>query len=95
MTAMELDAFKAQITDEVNRATSLDELLDTLNALVHACMTQADDSLWGRIPGVPCTMEEVQEVVDDFFRRKAAGEPVEMTEEEADAELQDKMPWLA
>lgn len=95
MTAMELDAFKAQITDEVNRATSMDELLDKLDAFVHACLTQADDTLWGRIPGVPCTQEEVENVVDDFFRRKAAGEPVEMTEEEADTELQDKMPWLA
>ena len=46
------------------------------------------------IPGVPRTDAEVQQVLDRYFQRKAAGQLVELSEEEVEARIFKKMPWL-
>ena len=46
------------------------------------------------IPGVPRTDAEVQQVLDRYFQRKAAGQLVELIEEEVEARIFKKMPWL-
>lgn len=46
------------------------------------------------IPGVPRTDAEVQQVLDRYFQRKAAGQLVELSEEEMEARIFKKMPWL-
>ena len=58
MIPMELNAFKAQITNEVNQSTSIDELLDRLYALFHTYSREAEEASWQHIPGLPYTKEE-------------------------------------
>lgn len=46
------------------------------------------------IPGVPRTDAEVQQVLDRYFQRKAVSQVVELSEEEVEARIFKKMPWL-
>ena len=64
-------------------------------AAATADMTEAGHALhgWGRVPGVPCTAEEVRKQIAAYEREKAVG-IVGISEEEAEAEILREMPWL-
>ena len=93
MIPMELNAFKAQITNEVNQSTSIDELLDRLNTLFHTYSREAVDASWQHIPGLPRTRDEVQDDIAQADKDMEAGEPG-LRHDELFKQLGEEMPRL-
>lgn len=93
MIPMELNAFKAQITNEVNQSTSIDELLDRLNTLFHTYSREAEEASWQHIPGLPRTREEVQDDIAQAEKEMEAGVPG-IRHDELFKLLEEEMPWL-
>lgn len=105
MTTMELNALKAELIDEftndVNSADSRQELSGKLWAFLHKYLdslsnedSMNDADAWGRVPGIPCTMEELEHVVDNFEQQLEAGTVRGLTEQEANARIRQVLPWL-
>ena len=85
MTTTELDNVKTRLIDTINHATSLEDLSRRVGDILLGS---------GRISGVPRTLEEVRQEVDAYFRRKDAGELTELTTDEVEERLSERMPWL-
>lgn len=103
MTTLELDAFKAELMDEITRdvrnAKSETDVYQRLQDMLRRRMSGMSGYItrqakaWGKVPGIPCTLEEVKQQIAAYEREKAADAET-LSEEEADAEIIKEMPWL-
>lgn len=105
MTTMELQALKTELinefTHDVNSADTREELSDKLWMFLHRYLDSLsgddaaqDADAWGRVPGIPCTREELERVVDDFERQMDAGTLRGRTAQAANARMREVLPWL-
>lgn len=89
MTTMELKALKTKLIDGINAANSVDEIAERLDDILQNAMWKRLD----RIPGVPCTDEEVREAIARSLQEIDEG--IEgIPADEADRRIRERLPWL-
>ena len=89
MTAMDLEEFKARLIESIHEARDWGELWETYYTLLEQC----EEQLWGSIPGVPTTVEEVRQDIAAFEAETDAG-IAGTPHEEVNALIGKEFPWL-